>query len=66
MDKKYFLDISRLTSEDWDKIRAMYAESNLELNECLYIYMNKNPGKIKVLGEMSDGIITRDEITKEG
>lgn len=28
--------------------------------------MNENPNKVKVLGEMNNGVITRDEISIDG
>ncbi len=66
MNKKYFLDISRLTYEDIQDIKAICRAFNLEFNEGLHRYMNENPGKVKILGELNNGIVTRNEITKDG
>lgn len=64
--KKLFLDLSRLTREDWELIKAIARAFNLDLNEAIQAYMYEKPGKIKVLGEMENGNIHVDEITSEG
>ena len=64
--KRYFLDLSKLTEKDIEGIKAIAYAYNLEFSDALYIYTQDNPGRIKVLGEMDNGIITRDEITMDG
>lgn len=66
MKNKAFLDISRLTKEDFTEIDDLMKTLNTDFNQALWSYMHANPGKIKVLGEMKDGEIIRDEISKEG
>lgn len=64
--KKLFLDLSGLTKEDIQDIKAIGNAFNLNFNESLYKFMNENPNKVKVLGEMNNGVITRDEISIDG
>jgi len=66
MKNKAFLDISRLTKEDWEEIKHLSSALSIDFNTALWKYMHENPGKIRVLGEMKDGKITRDEITEDG
>ena len=64
--KKAFLDISNLSSEDLNEIKHLMSALSIEFNEALWVYIDKNPGKVKVLGEMEDGKIIRNEINMNG
>ena len=62
----HFLDISNLTKEDFEEIRHIASALSISFNKAMWKYMNKNPGKIKVLGEVKNGKIIRDEIDENG
>jgi len=62
----YFLDISKLTNEDLDEIKHLARAFNLNFNQAMWRWMNKNPDKINVLGEMKNGEFIRDEINEDG
>lgn len=62
----YFLDFSGLTNEDYKQIKHSMATLNINFNQAIGKYMNENPGKIKVLAEVKDGKIIRDEIDENG
>ena len=66
MNKKYFLDLSKLTKEDLKKIQKYQRDFEITFDAALYVFMQNHHGKIKVLGEMKDGVVTRDEITIDG
>ena len=62
----YFLDLSKLRAKDFEEIKAIGMVFNLDFQQALHKWMNENPGKVKVLGEMKNGEIIRDEIDKDG
>lgn len=66
MRKKYFLDVSKLTREDFEKIKKYERDFEITFDKAMYLFMENNPGKIQVLGEMKDGEVIRDEISIEG
>jgi len=63
--KKAFLDISKLTKEDFAEIKHLMSALSIDFNTAIWKYIYENPGKINVLGEMEDGIITRNEISEK-
>jgi len=67
MAKKFFMDLSALTQEDFANMKVMAKEHKLDIDQVLNVYLHLYPGKIRIMGEMDeDGNITRDEITLEG
>ncbi len=62
----YFLDFSGLSKEDIDKLNYFQKVLGLPFNEAVGKFMQKYPGKIRVLAEMKDGEVIRDEIDKNG
>ena len=66
MNDGAFLDVSRLTKEDFANIKLIMQESKCDFQNVLWYYMQKFPNKIKVVGEVKDGNIIRDEITMDG
>lgn len=64
--KRYFLDLSGLTQEDFEIIKKYGRDFNLRFDEVLYEYAKQHPGKIKVLGIMENGVAHVDEITENG
>ncbi len=65
--KKLFLDLSRLTKEDWGDIKIIMSKFGFDYNTAIHVFMHARPGKIKVLGELNeDGTVHVDEITENG
>ena len=65
--KKAFLDISKLTKEDYAEIKHLMSALSLDFNQAIWKYINDNPNKIRVIGGITEeGKIHRDEITEEG
>lgn len=63
---QYFLDLSNLTVEDIEEIKHLAAALNIDFQQALHKYMDEHPDKIKVLGEIKNGEILRDEIDENG
>ena len=66
MKNQQFIDISKLESEDYDKIKLIMKEKSIDFNKALIEYMHENPDKVRVVGEFKDGRFHRDEITQNG
>lgn len=62
----YFIDLSKLTKEDLDEIDHLASALSLNFGQALYKWINENPGKAKVLGEIKNGEIIKNEINENG
>lgn len=61
-----FVDISKLTIEELDEIKHLSSALSITFDEALYKWMNKNPGRAKILGELKNGEIIKEDISEEG
>lgn len=62
----YFLNFSNLTKEDFKEIKHIMSTFSIDFKQAMGKFMNENPGKIEVLGEMKNGEFVRDEIDEHG
>ena len=64
--KKAFIDISKFDSNDWANLKQIMIDYDITLNQALWVYMDKCPDRLRVVGEIENGKVRRDEINENG